>query len=258
MSEGLSSGPPFGSWRSSPPQQVPPLIGPDIGHDHRSYIPQDMRYPPLHSSAVHSHRFLSSDNSEGVSHLVPNYPPPPISHDSRSQLFPFPHLSHHAHYPTNIHQGCAPSPARFSEPLPSLTTAPDFSKPPPSVTYDEKNIPQTFETQTFPQKPQSSDKSTAKNYSPPWNRNPLPQVGNSQPLPQTMNLVYGSMALSNRAENTSGGLVKDHSEENLEDEDLKWLQEFQQQIKTRHGAPLPVKTMSRARTVKVIVFVCFF
>lgn len=244
-----SPGPPSGSWMVPPAQNIPPLVG----HEHNSYIPGEERYP-LHPSMVQPHHSHSSYSTEDVKCILPHYPPPLITHLSSTtdQQHPVSRVSHHNFDQINFFKGCGPSP-KFSRPPPSfLSVPPDFSKPPPSVSYD-RNIPQSLESPALPQSQQSSIMSTSTSYHSPWHSGPPPQICNSQFLSQTsMDFVSGGMAPSAHAVNSTGVLFKSNSEDIWEDEDMKWLHEFQQRIKNRHQPQPPVKTVSKERTVKVI------
>ncbi|XP_069181529.1 uncharacterized protein [Procambarus clarkii] len=242
-----SPGPPSGSWMVPPAQKIPPLVG----HEHNSYIPGEERYP-LHPSMVQPHHSHSSYSTEDVKCILPHYPPPLITHLSSTtdQQHPVSHVSHQNFDQINFFKGCGPSP-KFSRPPPSfLSVPPDFSKPPPSVSYD-RNIPQSLESPALPQSQQSSIMSTSMSYHSPWHSGPPPQICNSQFLSQTsMDFVSGGMAPSAHAVNSTGVLFKSNPEDIWEDEDMKWLREFQQRIKNRHQPQPPAKTVSKERTVK--------
>lgn len=234
-------GPSVRNEMEPPPRECPPPAR-RIIHERCAYIPQESRSPPVHLSYGQTSNFIPPTSSVDVNQIFSHYPPPVTTDEycQQNQPLPPPQILRSHHGPPNVFRGTNPSPSTF------LRLPPDFSKPPPSfikppprITDNDRNIPVSHEHQAVLSSHQTCSTITVQNSSSSWHGGLLPQAGNFQSLPQISR------------DSVHGNLFQSGHSETQEEEDQKWLKEFQQRIKNCQPSQ-PRKIVSMKRTIKVI------
>lgn len=224
-----------------PPQREFPSLAVPVIYEHHAYIPQEPRNPPMYHSEVQTPHVLSSETSADMNQTFPYYPPPLAAdkYCQQNQPLPSSQTFHSYHDPPHVYEGISLSSSSFLRP------PPDFSKPPPHFSEPQlpisdsiRHISMSFECQAVPPSQQSCSKFTNMNTGSSW------QGGSHiQAIPISL--------LQTSRDSVCGNLVPLGQAETQEEEDEKWLKEFQQRIKNRQPSQ-PRKLAPMERTVKLM------